>query len=194
MTTITTLTVGALGTNCYLIDDGTTCAVIDPGDEAPRILEAIESRGLTCGALLLTHGHFDHTGALAQLKAATGAPLTMHEGDAGSSPVPPDVLCRDGDTLAVGSMTITVIETPGHTPGCVCYLVDGTLFSGDTLFRDSVGRTDLAGGSYPVLRGSLIKLRDLPYDDLRVLPGHMEETTLRYERANNPFIEKGNAR
>lgn len=188
---IDVIPVGTLQTNCYVVGDGAgRCAVIDPGDEPDRILDFLDDHGLTCEVILLTHGHFDHIGGLEALRRATGARVVIGEGDRACIQLAPDQLARDGAQIDCGALTFTVIETPGHTPGGVCYRCGGALFAGDTLFRDSVGRTDLAGGSFDVLRRSLIKLRDLPDADLEVYPGHMEATSLAYERAHNPFIER----
>ncbi|MEG1384193.1 MAG: MBL fold metallo-hydrolase [Oscillospiraceae bacterium] len=185
------LTVGPIGTNCYIVSDANKkCAVIDPGDEADRIVDFLDDKGLTCEYILLTHGHFDHIGALEQVKRATGASLVMNAADRGRIKLSPEILCADGDEIAVGDNLFSVIATPGHTEGGVCYKCGDSLFSGDTLFCDSVGRTDLPGGDFETLRRSLLKLRDLPDADLKVYPGHMESTTLAHEREFNPFIEK----
>ncbi len=188
---IAVLPMGGLYTNCCVVDDGGECVVIDPADNGRRIFEYIEKRGLRCSAVLLTHGHPDHTGGLKELIGLTGAKLYMGEGDVYRSPVKPDRTVTDGEVIKAGGMSFTAVTAPGHTEGGVCYILGDTMFSGDTLFRDSVGRTDLPGGDYPTLRRTLIKLRDLPYSDLTVIPGHGETTTLEYERRNNPFIEKG---
>ena len=185
------LPVGMLATNCYIVsDDAGRCAVIDPGDEPDRIVDFLDDNGLRCEKILLTHGHFDHIGGLESLKKATGALLVMHAGDRPMVKSTPDILCADGQIIEAGDLRFEVIETPGHTPGGVCYKCGGALFSGDTLFRDSVGRTDFEGGSFETLRRSLAKLCALPDADLKVYPGHMGTTSLAYERENNPFIQR----
>ncbi len=190
MVNISVLPLGSLYTNCCIVDDGQVCAVIDPAADGGRIYEFLTGRGLRCAAVLLTHGHADHTGGLSELVRLTGAPLCMGEGDVYRSPEKPARTVGDGDIIAAGGLSFAVVSAPGHTEGGVCYIIGDTMFAGDTLFRDSVGRTDLPGGDYATLRRTLVKLRDLPYDDLRVIPGHGEETTLAHERAYNPFIEK----
>ncbi len=189
--TIDVLQVGPIGTNCYIVADGAgKCAVVDPGDEPDRIVDFLDDNKLTCEKILITHGHSDHIGGLAALKRATGADIVLHERDCPMVKSAPDLLCVDGDVIAAGNLCFEVIETPGHTPGGVCYKCGDALFSGDTLFQNSVGRTDFPGGSFETLRKSLAKLRDLPDADLRVFPGHMDATTLAHERAHNPFIER----
>lgn len=195
--------VGELQTNCWLLwDDGGHAALIDPGDEPFRLLRALEERGLTLDVILLTHAHFDHMLAVPALQEATGAPLFVHEDDAPaliddeksltvwvgtSCRLMADRLLKDGDTVTVGDLTLTVIHTPGHTPGSCCYAVGDWLFSGDTLFVGSVGRTDFPGGSMPVLRQSLRRLATLS-DDLLLLPGHEQSGTLGREKRTNPFM------
>ena len=183
------LPVGMLSTNCYVVwDEAKTAVVIDPGDEAPKIEKFLADNGLKCAWILLTHGHFDHIGALAAVKEATGAKVAIGAGDADCIKFPPDRISRDGDVIRAGELEFTAVETPGHTPGGVCYLCGDTLFSGDTLFFESVGRTDLPKGDFNALRASLAKLRALPQEDLIVLPGHAESTTMSHERAHNPFM------
>ncbi|MEG0750944.1 MAG: MBL fold metallo-hydrolase [Oscillospiraceae bacterium] len=183
--------VGMLETNCYIVsDDEKNALVIDPGANARGIIEFLEENALQCEYILLTHGHRDHTGALVRLKEATGAKVVAHSGDVAKLPVAPDILVVGGDVIKCGALEFSVIETPGHTPGGICFLCGDSLFSGDTLFCDSVGRTDLDGGSFEILRHSLSTLCDLPFADLTVYPGHMQRTTLAHERACNPFIER----
>lgn len=200
----TSLTVGPLAVNCYLVaDENGNAAVIDPGDEASRILEALQREGMTCKAVLLTHVHFDHIGAVKELCEATGAPLYCHEDDAAaltdgrrnlaalfgvalSVPSEAETL-RDGQTLAVGDLRFEVLHTPGHTPGGVCYRIGDTLFSGDTLFCESVGRIDFPGGDGGALRRSIARLFTLP-DETRVFPGHDEPTSIGHEKQYNPYV------
>ena len=197
--------VGVLSTNCYIgFDDHKTCVVVDPGDNAPEIMDALQQEGLTLGGILITHGHFDHIGGLAQLKKLSGAPVYVHEIDAPRldgredvanlynmkiDPVKADFCLKDGETFTVGDMTFTCIHTPGHTPGSCCYIADRVMFSGDTLFCGDTGRTDLPGGSFEQMIQSIKKLRDLP-GDYTVLPGHEEDTTLQREREYNSLMSR----
>lgn len=193
--------VGQLGTNCYLIWDETTGdgAVIDPGADAPLILDTIRNEGIQIRYILLTHGHFDHTMAVPELKQATGAPVYIHKSDAaapGSSfmkgyPAPPDTRFYDeGDTLPLGGMTIGVMHTPGHSRGSCVLRCGDSLFTGDTLFRGNCGRTDLPGGSYPDILRSLKRLSLLD-GDFNVYPGHEGFSTLAWERENNYYMREG---
>lgn len=194
------LPVGAYQANCCLVyDESGRAIVIDPGDEAARLLAKIRENGLQVEAILLTHAHFDHIGAVQALQHETGAPLYVHEAEqkALTNPVysmvteplsfVADHVLRDNDTVTVESMTFTVLHTPGHTEGSVCYLCENTLFAGDTLFAGSVGRTDFAGGSFTALRESLVRLSALP-DQVVVVPGHGAETTIGAEKRSNPFM------
>ena len=197
-------TVGSYETNCYIVSDEETleCAVIDPGADGSTILNYLEEARLVCRAILLTHGHFDHTGAVETLAEETGAPLYMHAADNGVSiggdyyrfSAPEGTkFYKDGDVLALGSLRFTVLETPGHTPGSVTLMCSGAgeedkaLFTGDTLFRDSCGRTDFPGGSTDAILRSLRRLSALP-GDYEVYPGHMGATTLERERNMNLFM------
>ena len=195
------LQVGPIGTNCYLLEDekAHVAAVIDPGDEAGRILQVIKDDGVDVKYILLTHGHYDHTTAVPQLhKALPQAEIYIHRADAngaGSQLFPlagqiPDLKFYDeGDTLALGDMTIQVLHTPGHSKGSVTLKVGDVLFCGDTLFAGSCGRTDLAGGSYAEIMASLKKLGQLP-GDYHVCPGHDVTSTLERERRSNPFLRE----
>lgn len=204
------LAVGPLEVNCYILGDEKTrqTACIDPGGNAEEILGVIEQEKLSLQYIINTHGHFDHVGGNGSLKKATGARLAMHEKDAVllrnaasqsalfglgavSSPAP-DMLLKDGDEIKVDNLTLNVIHTPGHTPGGICLLIANQkpeiLFTGDTLFAGSIGRTDLPGGSYKDIIAS-IKGKILPLGgDIRVLPGHGPETTIEQERKFNQFL------
>ncbi len=194
---IKTLPVGLYEANCYIVTDETTleCAVIDPGDESNTILDYLEDRKLKPKYIFLTHGHFDHTMAAQAVKDDTGATLCMHHADADVNIAgtarftPPDdtVWYQEGDTFTVGSLTFQVIETPGHTPGGVCLLCEDAIFTGDTLFRESMGRCDLPGGDMPTLLRSLRRLAELP-GNYEVYPGHMDSTTMERERLFNYYL------
>ena len=193
--------VGPIGTNCYLLGDeeNKVCAVVDPGDEASRVREMIEDSGLKLEMILLTHGHYDHVTAVPELRAAyptvpiyipemdyaTSATATKHQ----MAPTTNVIFCREGDELKLGGLTIHVYETPGHTPGSVTFQVDTVLFTGDTLFRGSMGRTDFPGGSYEDIMKSLKKLSALP-GDYRVCPGHAGLSTLEEERMGNYYMRE----
>ena len=195
------LTVGDIDENCYLAVNSETneLLVIDPGAEAERIFAAIGERKPR--AVLLTHGHFDHIAGCAELQAA-GAQIGCAEAEKSllTSPanlaaemgvrIPAfsvDFTFQDGDELDLCGLKFTVLATPGHTPGGVCFLCGDSLFTGDTLFCESVGRTDFPGGSTSQLRESVKKLLALP-GNLTVYPGHDEPTTLEHERMFNPFV------
>ncbi|MBE6927398.1 MAG: MBL fold metallo-hydrolase [Ruminococcaceae bacterium] len=189
---IKTLTLGLYQTNTYLLaDDDGTCVIIDPGYEAERILSAAED--LKIGAILLTHGHFDHVGAVRPIAEQTGCKVYIHAGEA-ALPMVMTQECiyftdhyDDGDIVRVGSMEFKVLHTPGHTPGSVCLQCGKLLFSGDTLFEGSCGRTDFPASSPSDMRKSLKRLSDID-DDLTVYPGHGPKTTLTTERRTNPFL------
>lgn len=203
---IDTLAVGPIMANCYILGCRETglAAVIDPGDEPQRILAAVARNKLKVTAILNTHGHFDHVGANAPLKAATGADIMIHALDAPmladlasagrmfglrveNSP-PPDRTLSDGDRIAVGNLSLEVIHTPGHTPGGVAFYTNAAVFVGDTLFAGSIGRTDLPGGDFDTLIRS-IHTRLFTLDDaVQVYPGHMGLTTIGREKRHNPFV------
>ncbi len=189
--------VGEIGTNCYLLEDEDTrsAAIIDPGGEARGILGQAKADGVQVKAILLTHSHYDHTGAVRELREALpGVPVYLHPADAaqlGTAVMPPigeTLPYQEGDTVPVGNLTVQVLHTPGHTPGGVTLRVEDVLFTGDTLFQGSMGRTDL-GGSYTEIMGSLKRLGQLE-GDLQVLPGHMGVSTLDRERKSNYFLRE----
>ena len=185
---IRTLTLGDFQTNCYLVsDENGATAIIDPGYEPEIILARAAQEQLQIEAILLTHGHFDHVGGVKAIAQAARCPVWMNEKDCdlppfltSGTPYYTDVF-KEGTVVRVGKLTFTVLETPGHTPGSVCLRCENTLFSGDTLFAGSCGRTDLPGGSMTELRASLARLAAIP-ENLTVLPGHGGATTLERER------------
>ncbi|SHI19076.1 Glyoxylase, beta-lactamase superfamily II [Sporobacter termitidis DSM 10068] len=196
---IKTLVVGQIETNCYIVTDEKTllCAVIDPGDESNAILDYIESNQLKARAIFLTHGHFDHRLAVYTVSEETGAPVFIHKNDAVTGEaydqfkLPANEQVRfyaEGDELDVGGLRFTVLETPGHSPGSVTLRCENALFTGDTLFRDSAGRTDLGEGNVQKLLRSLNRLADLT-GDFEVYPGHMDATTLDRERRFNGYMK-----
>ncbi len=201
---IKTLTLGDYQTNCYLVFDETTRAavVIDPGYAPDTILAALRDEDLSLRGILLTHGHFDHVGAVDALMRQTGCRCWVHEKDLSlpeylRSGLRHTDLYDEGDVLRFDGLRFEVLHTPGHTPGSVVLRTDGVLFTGDTLFAGSCGRTDLAGGSSRQLLDSLARLAALE-GDFTVLCGHGEDTTLEDERQGNPWlryaVEKGAGR
>lgn len=208
---------GPLSTNTYVVindsaektaEDKTPCAVIDPANSR-KVLALLDERGLACTDILLTHGHFDHIMGVADIKARENARVSVHEKDASAvtggngclafmagalvKHCEVDRLLHDEDVITAAGMEFRVLHTPGHTPGGCCFVMEDerVLFSGDTLFRLSVGRTDLDGGSDEQLYES-IAYRLFPlHGDYAVLPGHGEETDLEFERQHNPFMKKG---
>lgn len=186
------LVLGAYQANCYILGCKETGegVVIDPGDEAPRIIREIAKSGLKICHILITHGHIDHIGGAGELKKATNAPVMIHALDASGLNPGPDALFFDGQQIQVGTYTLTVIHTPGHSPGGVCFHAPGAVFTGDTLFAGSIGRTDFRGGDYNALiKGVREKIFPLG-DDLRVYPGHGPSSTIGRERATNPFFRQ----
>ena len=202
------LVVGPLATNCYIVGSESTKEgmIIDPGDEAKKILKSVEDLGLKIKLIVLTHGHMDHIGALREIKEATGVEVAIHSDDAeplqgnyqslGAMfglfyPAPPQVerLLNDGDSLDIGDLHFLVLHTPGHTPGGICLLGEEVVFTGDTLFNYGIGRTDLPGSNYSqLMNGIHTKLMTLP-DSTVVYPGHGPETTIGAERQANPFLD-----
>lgn len=199
------LVVGPFASNCYIVGSKSNKEgmIIDPGDEAKQILKRVKQLALDIKLIVLTHGHIDHTGALKEVREVTGAEVVIHADDAKSLkerslsnlfgllypiPPPPDRLLKGGDSINIGDLHFLVLHTPGHTPGGVCLLGQGVVFSGDTLFNYGVGRTDLPGGSYSQLMNSIqTKLMTLP-DNTVVYPGHGPDTTIGAERRDNPFL------
>lgn len=202
---IISMQVGPIMTNCYiLIDEGSKqAAIIDPGEDAPRILAAVRGEEAQVEYILLTHGHYDHTTAVPALhQALPGAKIYIHQADANgagsrlfplASQVEDLLLYDEGDALTLGGLTIEVLHTPGHSPGSVTLKVGDVLFSGDTLFAGSCGRTDLQGGSYDQMMASLKRLGELE-GDFRVLPGHNTPSTLDREREYNSFVREAMGR
>ena len=203
MFTVYTLPLGDYQTNCYIVcaAESKTCAVIDPGYFPERILSFLADKGLGLDAILLTHGHFDHVGAVKALVEATGCRLWMKESDYTQRSNPQNdflypihdcdfcevSFCEEGEKIRAGGAVFTVMETPGHTWGSVCYLCEDAIFSGDTLFAGSCGRTDLPGGDYGTIVLSLERLAELQ-GDYTVYPGHGSATTLAQERMYNPYM------
>ena len=197
-----TIQVGTFEVNCSILSDNGKAWIVDPGNEGERIVALLEKKGLVPAAILLTHAHFDHIGGIPVLQAAfPDLPVYVHDNDLKVIESPLNQLPPDYPPLAgqirnlksVGELTfdgITVIETPGHTPGGVCYFfaAEKLLLAGDTLFAGSVGRTDLPGGDMATLMNSLTKLTTLP-DDTLVIPGHGPHTTIAAEKRGNPFLQ-----
>ena len=193
------LRVGPIGTNCYILEDDQTnlAAVIDPGDEPELIQEALEKEGVEVRYLLLTHGHYDHTTAVPALhRVYPQADIYIHQADANGAgstlfPLAGEVddlkLYDEGDVIRLGDHEIQVLHTPGHSPGSVTLKVEDVLFTGDTLFAGSCGRTDLRGGSYEQIMQSLKRLGELK-GDFHVCPGHEATSTLERERRSTPFL------
>ncbi|MBP2652961.1 MAG: putative metallo-hydrolase [Firmicutes bacterium] len=202
------LQVGFIGTNCYIVydDESKLAVVIDPGGSDQEILAIIKRENLSVKYIINTHGHVDHITANLRIKDATAAPILIHEADAemlidprsnmsammggiGASCGPADYVLKDGDAIEFGNIKLNVIHTPGHTPGGICLLSGNILFSGDTLFEMSVGRSDFPGGSHKELITSIKDKLMLLADDTKVLPGHGAATTIGDERKMNPFIQ-----
>ena len=200
------LTVGPLETNCYILGDDKSkeAVVIDPGGDFEEIEGELKKLRLKVKHIILTHGHFDHTGALAQLKKSTGAEILIHSADAAmlssagqaqpfflessSEDCSADQLLREGDKILFGEYSLEVFHTPGHTPGGISLVIDKMIFTGDTLFCGSVGRADLPGSSYKKLINSIRTKLLSRADDYVIYPGHGPESTIGEERRNNPFL------
>ena len=201
-----TLEVGPLATNCYIVgsESGGEGMIIDPGGDAKQILKKVSDLKLDIKLIVLTHGHMDHVGALGEVKEATGADIAAHTDDARtlsdgslsvlfgisqSAPPLPDRLLNDDDKIALGSLNFIVRHTPGHSPGGICLLGEGVVFSGDTLFNYGIGRSDLPGGNYNQLIDSINSKLMVLADDTIVYPGNGPKTTVGAERRGNPFLQ-----
>ena len=200
------LQVGPLETNCYIIADEKSriAAIIDPGDNANEIINAVHEAKLKIKYIFLTHGHCDHIAALKEVKETTDAKIVIHEQDAHmlssaesnlsfllgeefTQPLP-DIKLTDNKEFKIGDLVLNIIHTPGHTSGGISIQVDNLVFTGDTLFAGSIGRTDFPGGSYDkLIRSIKEKLLTLP-DDTKIYPGHGEPSTIGYEKMRNPFL------
>jgi len=195
MLKIELMNLGIYWVNAYIIRDenSSSCCILDPGGHPKKVLDYLEKNGLTLEAILLSHGHFDHVGGVKAIAEATGCQVYLHTADL----VMPEKLTAgplyythsygEGDTLHLAGLTIDVIHTPGHTPGSVCLLCEDALFSGDTLFARSCGRTDLDGGDPEAMAASLKRLASFG-NDYRVFPGHNSATTLALEKEYNPYM------
>lgn len=191
---VITMRLGAYQTNCYMVwgaED--TCVLIDPGYDGASVLEQVKSRGKQVAAILLTHGHFDHVGGVKEIASQTGCPvylcqkeLTLPEGLTAGKLYYTNSY-EDGDVVEAAGLAFAVMHTPGHTPGGVCLLCGEALFSGDTLFAGTIGRTDLPGSDFSVMEKSLDRLAALE-TDYRVFPGHGASTTLFREKNSNPYL------
>lgn len=201
-----TVVVGPLEVNCYIIADekNKEAAVIDPGDNSDEILDIISKNNLNLKFIINTHAHFDHIGAIGKIKDATGAEFLIHEmethvlktlpsqnlifGIKVDTPPAPDRFLKDNEELILGDIKLKILYTPGHSPGGICIHADGVVFTGDTLFAGSIGRTDLPGGDYNTLINS-IKKKLLPLEDETiVLPGHGPKSAIKEEKEYNPFL------
>lgn len=201
---IYTLQLGMLGANCYIAEtEPGRCIAVDIGGDAERLIEFLERKKLILSKILLTHGHFDHIGGVADTVSKTGAEVYIHEGDApmlesssaslasmAFAPFTPvkNYIAINGDSFITdGDFTFRVLHTPGHSMGSVCYICENVIFSGDTLFCGSIGRTDFPGSNVSMMRQSLQTLK-LLQGSYKVYPGHNESTDLDYERKHNPYL------
>ncbi len=201
------LIVGQLQSNCYIIYDEKSldAIVIDPGDDADRILDIVKVKNLKVRYVVCTHGHFDHIGGVSKVTETTGAKIVLGREDLElylravdqgaiwgfnvSPPPAPDILVSEGEELLAGNLKFAVLSTPGHSPGGICLYGHGVLFTGDTIFAGSVGRTDLYGGDSGDLKKSFVRLISLP-PDTQILPGHGSSSTVGEEGATNFFAHE----
>lgn len=204
MINLKTLVLGPLLNNCYILYTNKEAVVIDASWESEQIAEMIESLGLNLKYILITHGHVDHIVGAGKLKELTGAKILINEKDlflydhikeqaqlfgfSVESLPPPDEFLTDNQEITIDGLTLKLIHTPGHTPGGLCYSVENKLFTGDTLFQGSIGRTDLWGGDYEQLIKSIKERLFTLGDDIEVYPGHGDETKIEQEKKSNPFL------
>ena len=194
--------VGQIGTNCYLFGDEETkrCALVDPGDQAPRIVQMVKESGMELSAIFITHGHFDHCLAVSDLlEVYPNVPVYIHATEVNTANIPNNYMqmmpCKnlhtvqEGDHFSVGNLEVNILNTPGHSPGSLILCVGNALFAGDTLFQGCCGRTDFYNGSYEEMLVSLKRLHDLP-GDFTVYPGHEGFTTLSREREHNNYMRE----
>lgn len=198
------LPTGILSSNCYVIGDDNEGVVIDPGVKCPEIIAALESEGLGLKYIILTHVHLDHIIHMEDLRKHYGAMVLVHRLDADALGDPmrngaalfglksvfkaADICLEHGDVYMAGKQRLEIIHTPGHTPGSICIKAGGSLFTGDTLFRQGIGRTDLGGGNTKDIMESLENRLMSLEDEIQVYPGHGEKTSIGYERQNNPYL------
>ncbi|MBI5101108.1 MAG: MBL fold metallo-hydrolase [Nitrospirae bacterium] len=204
---IDTIVVGPLQANCYIIYDEATLGamVVDPGADSDLILGRLSEKGMRLERIICTHGHFDHIGAVSDLKKKTGAGIVLNREDLEIyqnadelasmwgydfvQPPDPDMYVREGDTLSLGRNRFQVLHTPGHSPGGICLLTEGTVITGDTVFAGSIGRTDFYGGSLEAMKKSFIRVISLP-DRTLILPGHGPRSTVGNEKETNFFMHE----
>ncbi|KGM97034.1 beta-lactamase [Clostridium novyi A str. 4552] len=191
---------GMYGANCYILIDGNEGCIIDPGGDADMLIRNIDALNIDVKFILLTHGHMDHTGGVQELKDRYNVPVYINENDLelmrkhsqvfgpAWNETEEDKTIKDGDVLKLGNLEIKCLETPGHTPGGMSFVVKDVVFTGDTLFRGSVGRTDFPGGDHSALIRSIKEKLIVLDDDTVVLPGHEGESNIKFEKQYNPFL------
>ncbi len=198
------LSTGMLGSNCYIIGDNRVGVIIDPGADTAEIMTAVEETGLKIEYILLTHAHIDHICSMDSVREKTGAKVAVHRLDAGALAdawknvsklmglnvtfKDADLILEDGSRIIVGGLELEIIHTPGHTPGCICIKAGNTIFTGDTLFRMSVGRTDFTNGSQEDLVDSIKNKLFTLDEETTVYPGHGTSSTIGYEKKHNPYV------